>query len=83
VRPSITAADPLLSVPERVPLPITSTLGKTVTSLVLALTSLTLSLIASVPTLDLSALTSAAETEYPAHTANKPHAIAVRKETAA
>jgi hypothetical protein len=54
-----------------------------VTSLVLALTSLTLSLIASVPTLDLSALTSAAETEYPAHTANKPHAIAVRKETAA
>jgi hypothetical protein len=36
-----------------------------------------------VPTLDLSALTSAAETEYPAHAANKPHAIAARTESPA
>jgi hypothetical protein len=40
-------------------------------------------LIASVPTLDLSALTSAAETEYPAQAANKPQAIAVRTDSAA
>jgi hypothetical protein len=83
VRPSITAADPLLSVLARVPLPITSTLGKTLASLVLALGSLALSLIASVPTLDLSALTSAAETGYPPQAANKPQAIAVRTDSAA
>jgi hypothetical protein len=66
-----------------VPLPITSTLGKTLTSPVLAFASLALSLIGSTPTLDLSALTSAAETGYPAQAANKPQAIAVRTDSAA